>query len=121
MPDTWAYSFSTRIYGMHSFFWSTQNYINHAFSPRDIMKGAHNLKMNPLLKPFYLNWNYHLAHHQFPGVPWVHLSKFLESKKLKDYGTAYLKMWQGPKLTKEPPPKSLDPEFEKYLNTIHNH
>tara|TARA_B100001105_G_scaffold27364_1_gene19225 strand:+ start:1709 stop:2656 length:948 start_codon:yes stop_codon:yes gene_type:complete len=106
------------LYAMHAFSWSSQNYVNHAFSPRDIINGAHNLKLNPLLKPFYLNWNYHLAHHQNPGIPWIHLPKFVETSKVSSYGMAYLKLWKGPRLTTEPAPKSLDSEFELYQSSM---
>ena len=106
------------MYGIHAFSWSSQNYGNHAFSPRDILNGAHNLEMNPVLKPIYLNWNYHLAHHQHPGIPWVHLPKFVESGKTSNYDKAYLQLWKGPRLTTESAPESLDPEYEKYRSRL---
>jgi fatty acid desaturase len=59
-------------YLIHGFVWSSQNYINHAFSPRDIIEGAHNLKVPVWLNIIYLNFNLHLAHHQHPKIPWVH-------------------------------------------------
>ena len=55
-PKAWLIMFS-----IHGFVWSSQNYVNHAFSPRDIINGAHNLKMPLWLNPVYLNFNLHLA------------------------------------------------------------
>ncbi|MGB8192093.1 MAG: fatty acid desaturase, partial [Chitinophagaceae bacterium] len=46
---------------VHGFIWSSQNYVNHAFSPRDIINGAHNLKVPVWLNVVYLNFNIHLA------------------------------------------------------------
>ena len=86
---------------MHRFVWSSQNYVNHAFSPRDIINGAHNLKMPLWLKPIYLNFNMHLAHHQNPHVPWLHLPSFIKSRKggISFYRN-YTRLWKGPQLTK---------------------
>tara|TARA_B100000959_G_C14922503_1_gene600119 strand:- start:49 stop:996 length:948 start_codon:yes stop_codon:yes gene_type:complete len=106
------------LYGIHAISWSSQNYIYHAFAPRDTLNGAHNLGMNPVLKPIYLNINHHLVHHHHPEIPWVHLPKFVESGQTSNYGKAYLQLWKGPRLTTEPAPKSLDPEYEKYLSSL---
>ncbi|MCA1482058.1 fatty acid desaturase, partial [Bradyrhizobium sp. NBAIM08] len=57
------------FYLIHGFVWSSQNYVNHAFSPRDIINGAHNLKIPIWLNIIYLNFNIHLAHHQNPNIP----------------------------------------------------
>ena len=45
-PKAWLIMFA-----IHGFVWSSQNYVNHAFSPRDIINGAHNLKMPLWLYP----------------------------------------------------------------------
>jgi fatty acid desaturase len=76
-----------------------------AFSPRDIVNGAHNLKMPRWMRPFYLNFNLHLAHHQHPHVPWIHLPKIAdpESQRIQFFWN-YLRLWGGPALTREPNP-----------------
>jgi fatty acid desaturase len=85
------------MYLIHGLFWSSQNYVNHAFSPRDIINGAHNLKMPVWLKPVYLNFNIHLAHHQNPKIPWIHLPNFIKKGESRiAFFRNYLRLWKGP-------------------------
>jgi fatty acid desaturase len=94
------------LFVMHGFLWSSQNYVNHAFSPRDIINGAHNLKVPIWLKLVYLNFNLHLAHHQNPKVPWLHLPHFVKNGNGRiSFFRNYLRLWKGPRLTHEPEPK----------------
>ena len=93
------------LFLIHGFVWSSQNYVNHAFSPRDIINGAHNLVMPRWLKFVYLNFNLHLAHHQNPGVPWIHLPHFIPNGPGRiGFFRNYLRLWTGPRLTTEPNP-----------------
>jgi fatty acid desaturase len=92
-------------YLCHAFVWSSQNYVTHAFSPRDIINGAHNLKMPLLVRCLYLNFNIHLAHHQYPKMPWIHLPKCIQpTNKELSFWQIYIKLWLGPELTQEPSP-----------------
>jgi fatty acid desaturase len=94
------------LFVIHGFIWSSQNYVNHAFSPRDIINGAHNLKVPIWLRIVYLNFNLHLAHHQNPKIPWVHLPHFVRNGKGRiSFFKNYLRLWKGPRLTHEPEPK----------------
>jgi fatty acid desaturase len=93
------------LFAIHGFVWSSQNYVNHAFSPRDIINGAHNLKMPIWLKPIYMNFNLHLAHHQNPHIPWIHLPNFVQSLPNRmSFFYNYLRLWSGPRLTREKSP-----------------
>jgi fatty acid desaturase len=99
-PKAWLIMFS-----IHGFVWSSQNYVNHAFSPRDIINGAHNLRMPLWLYPVYLNFNLHLAHHQNPRIPWIHLPRFIENGPGRmSFFRNYLRLWKGPKMTHEKNP-----------------
>jgi fatty acid desaturase len=69
------------LFLIHGLLWSSQNYVNHAFSPRNIINGAHNLKIPLWLKFVYLNFNLHLAHHQNPKIPWIHFPRFIKRRK----------------------------------------
>ena len=100
-PQAWLIMFL-----IHGFVWSSQNYVNHAFSPRDIINGAHNLGMPPWLKPVYLNFNLHLAHHQNPLIPWIHLPRFIASGRGRmSFFRNYVRLWKGPRLSREPNPE----------------
>ena len=94
------------LFAMHGFLWSSQNYVNHAFSPRDIINGAHNLQIPIWLKLIYLNFNLHLAHHQNPKISWIHLPAFIKQGKGRiSFFRNYLRLWKGPRLTEEAEPK----------------
>jgi fatty acid desaturase len=104
----WDFSSWLILYLVHGFVWSSQNYVNHAFSPRHIIEGAHNLKMPGLIKIIYLNFNIHLIHHRHPQIPWIYLPRFLDSRKQRmSFYKNYLRLWKGPRLTEDPSPKPL--------------
>lgn len=93
------------MYLAHGLAWSSQNYVNHAFSPRDIVNGTHNHKLNPIFKYIYLNFNVHKVHHQNPTIPWLHLPGYVQGDEERvSYWKTYLRLWKGPELTHEPSP-----------------
>ena len=105
------------LFAMHGFLWSSQNYVNHAFSPRDIINGAHNLKISSWLKWIYLNFNLHLAHHQNPKIPWIHLPAYVGKGGGRiTFLRNYLRLWKGPRLTHEGSPllhgETIPSEYE---------
>lgn len=101
----WDWSLWIIYYLVHGFVWSSQNYVNHAFSPRNIITGAHNLKIPVWLNFIYLNFNIHLAHHQNPNIPWLHLPSFIKSGKERiSFYKNYIRLWKGPELTKTKSP-----------------
>jgi fatty acid desaturase len=93
------------LFAVHGFAWSSQNYVTHAFSPRHVVNGAHNLKLPQWLTPVYLHFNLHLAHHQHPHVPWVHLPGLVHPSVARiGFLRNYLRLWGGPRPTLEPNP-----------------
>lgn len=90
-------------YACFAFNWSSLQYADHAWSPLDVREGAWNLEVNPVIRAIFLNYHYHLAHHQHPGVPWNHLEKFIEPDAPRpSFLKIYLRMWLGPKPLPEP-------------------
>jgi fatty acid desaturase len=78
--------------------WSSLQYADHAWSPLDVRNGAWNLHVNPLVKALFLNYHYHLAHHQHPSVPWIHLPRFVDGTAPRpSFLATYLQMWRGPR------------------------
>ena len=67
--------------------WGSLQYADHAWSIRDIRNGAWNLKVNSVIHWVFLHYHHHLAHHQHPYIPWIHLHKFVnetdETEQLK--------------------------------------
>ncbi len=97
------------LYLVNGLIWSSQNYVNHAFSQRDIINGAHNLKVPVWLNLIYLNFNLHLAHHQNPQIPWVYLPRFVKTEKGRfSFFINYFRLWSGPRMTKEESPKRIN-------------
>ena len=82
--------------------WSALQYVDHAWSPRDIVNGAWNLKVWPITRAIALNYHFHLAHHRHPWVPWIHLPKFVDPNEPQPtFWSIYFSLWGG---TRPAPP-----------------
>lgn len=96
-------------YWVFSLFWGSLQYADHAFSPRDIRKGAWDLKINPIMRYIFLNYHHHRAHHMYPNVPWFDLAHYIDHDNYRpSFLEIYLRMWKGPVRTDEPAPAKLD-------------
>ncbi len=86
----------------HWFFalhWSALQYVDHAWSPRDVINGAWNLKVLPISRLLALNYHYHLAHHRHPQIPWVYLPKYVDDYELQPtFWSIYSTLWGGVRL-----------------------
>lgn len=60
-------------YGAFALQWSALQYTDHAFSPLNGRDGAWNLAVPGWLRAVFLNYHLHLAHHQYPTLPWTAL------------------------------------------------
>ncbi|MEK7485420.1 MAG: fatty acid desaturase [Planctomycetota bacterium] len=101
------------LFLFHALIWSSQNYVNHAFSPRDILKGAHNHSLGPITRRLYLNFNCHLAHHQYPTISWKYLPHLVEpDPKRISYWKAWLRLWKGPIAVTESSPRGKEEFFQ---------
>lgn len=84
------------------FIWSTLQYIHHYATPRDVQKGALNVRTWRIFDLIWLNHHWHLNHHLSPTVPWIYLPKLQnENAKPVPFWTAYFRQWRGPQFTKE--------------------
>ncbi|MEN9724310.1 MAG: hypothetical protein RJB38_2296 [Pseudomonadota bacterium] len=96
--------------------WGGLQYADHAWSDRDIRQGAWNLRVNRFVQYVFLNYHHHLAHHQFPQVPWIHLHRFVDfSKPRPAFLEIYFRLWKGPTPATQPAPAFYDPELEELL------
>lgn len=96
------------LYACFAFSWSSQNFITHAHSPRHVLNGAYNLSANRLWSLWLLNFNYHLAHHQHPSVPWIHLPRINDERRERpNYLWTWITFWAGPRPATDPPPVPL--------------
>lgn len=83
--------------------WSALQYVHHFGTERDVLKGALNLRTWKWLDALWLHHNWHLRHHQHPTVPWIHLPHIEEGEQepRPHLLPAWLRMWRGPRLTKQ--------------------
>jgi fatty acid desaturase len=92
------------MYAAFGFMWSAMQYVHHFGTERHVTRGARNLFIFRPLDAIWLNHNWHLAHHENPTVPWVHLPRLAQENGPARRGFLpwyYLKMWTGPKKTTE--------------------
>ncbi|MCU7884357.1 MAG: fatty acid desaturase [Candidatus Thiodiazotropha sp. (ex Lucinoma annulata)] len=96
------------FYGAFWVNWSTRQYVSHAFSPRDVMNGAWNLKVSKLMGWIFLNGQWDLVHHKYPELPWQRLPELgSSSTKPISYWKQYFRMWAGPRPNREPAPTAI--------------
>lgn len=85
------------------FLWSALQYAHHYATERDVRSGARNLKSLRWVDLLLLHHNWHLRHHMFPTVPWIHLPHLEQGadEPRSSMVLAYLRMWRGPHFTDE--------------------
>jgi len=60
------------LFAMH---WSALQYVDHAWSARDVAGGAWDLRVPAPVRWLTLNYQLHRAHHTHPAAPWTELPK----------------------------------------------
>ena len=88
------------LVGVFGVSWSSMQYMHHYDTPRDVHKGARNLRTFRWLDALWLNHNWHQRHHEQPQVPWIYLP-LLESGPVaprESMWRAWRNQWHGPKL-----------------------
>jgi fatty acid desaturase len=93
------------LYACFSFNWSTRQYIAHAFTKRDVIEGAWNLRHNWLMSWVLLHGEYDLTHHRHPEVSWIYLPRLTPPDEPRlSYFKQYWRQWLGPRPVAEPAP-----------------
>ena len=105
-------------YWSFALLWCSVQYATHAWSPRDIRNGAWNLQVSALTRALFLNYHYHLAHHQHPAAPWNALPELIDhSLPRPSWARIYWSLWLGPRRTSEPDPGKPSQELEQELES----
>jgi fatty acid desaturase len=91
------------MYAAFGFMWSAMQYVHHYGTERHVTRGARNLWIFGPVDALWLNHNWHLAHHEHPTVPWIHLPDLAPEpeRRRRFLPWEYLKMWKGPRRTDE--------------------
>lgn len=81
------------FFAMH---WSALQYVDHAWSPRDVINGAWNLRVHPIFRLIALNYYCHLTHHQKPLIPWIYLPSLTKNDAQNPtFWEMYFSLWKG--------------------------
>jgi fatty acid desaturase len=76
--------------------WSVLQYADHAWSARDVLSGAWNLRVLTPFRWIALNYHYHLAHHQHPNIPWYELPRWVDPHVAQpSFWRVYFSLWKG--------------------------
>lgn len=95
------------LYACFSFNWSTRQYIGHAFSKRDLIEGAWNLRHNRFMSAVLLHGEHDLSHHRHPEVSWLYLPRLTPpGEDRPGYLKQYWRQWLGPRPATEPEPNA---------------
>lgn len=90
------------------FNWSTRQYVTHAFSERDVMNGAHNLRVSRVIGWILLNGQWDLVHHNHPQARWQTLPELGRTSRAPiSYWKQYFKQWLGPRPNPQPAPTAI--------------
>lgn len=81
------------LFALH---WSALQYVDHAWSARDVVNGAWNLKVSAPARWLALNYHFHLAHHQHPQANWMELPQLVDQKTFNpSFWQIYRSLWKG--------------------------
>jgi fatty acid desaturase len=97
------------LYACFAVNWSTRQYVGHAFTRRNVVEGAWNLRHNRLMSLILLHGEYDLNHHRRPDVSWYYLPRLCQQgdPARRSYLLQYLRLWLGPRPNRELAPESL--------------
>jgi fatty acid desaturase len=96
------------LYACFSVNWSTRQYVGHAFTRRDVVEGAWNLRHNRVMTWVLLHGEWDLNHHRRPDVPWYYLPRLSRPDAPRPgYARQYWRQWLGPRPAAEPAPETL--------------
>jgi fatty acid desaturase len=93
----WAFDFHWQpwllahwLFALH---WSALQYVDHAWSARDVAGGAWDLRVPAPLRWLSLNYQLHRAHHTHPSAPWTQLPK-LATHDGPSFWRIYTSLWR---------------------------
>lgn len=99
--------------------WCSVQYTDHAWSRRDVIEGAWNLRRWRLTEALFLYYNLHLAHHREPHLPWTALpSRVRPEDAAPTFWSIYSRLWLGPRPAPPGPGPSPLPTTELPEGTL---
>jgi len=84
-------------YGFSAINWSTRQFVEHAYTSRDVIEGSLNLRHFRWMSAVLLHRELDLNHHRYPSVPWCYLPCLGgPGEQRRRYLAQYFRMWRGP-------------------------
>lgn len=80
------------LFAMH---WSALQYVDHAWSARDVVHGAWDLRVPAPVRWLALNYHFHLAHHRQPGARWTELPALATRAGQPSFWQVYCSLWRN--------------------------
>tara|TARA_B100000787_G_scaffold149538_1_gene121581 strand:+ start:3403 stop:4338 length:936 start_codon:yes stop_codon:yes gene_type:complete len=93
----WDWMILVVCYAIFAFSWSSLQWIYHIGTPLHPIEGAYNLRLPRWIRLLFLNFNYNLTHHRYPGVPWYDLYKVSNQKETQPLWYRYIRVFLPPK------------------------
>ena len=82
--------------GAFGLYWSALQYVIHAWSARDVRRGAWNLSGLALFQWLQLNYTCHRVHHEQPELPWYRLPAQVPAGDVRpSFWRIYASLWRG--------------------------
>lgn len=75
--------------------WSALQYVDHAWSARDVAGGAWDLRVSTPMRWIALNYHLHRAHHRYPGATWIQLPGLAERVGQPSFWQIYWSLWRN--------------------------
>lgn len=83
-------------YGAFALHWSALQLVYHAWSARDVIEGAWNLRVSKPARWLALNYHCHLTHHRYSRLPWLYLQRLTqEDSNQPGFWKIYFSLWRG--------------------------
>jgi fatty acid desaturase len=90
---TWqGWLLSHWLFALH---WSALQYVDHAWSARDVVNGAWDLQVSAPARWLALNYHCHLAHHRHPRSPWTTLPSLATQENQPTFWQVYWSLWRN--------------------------
>lgn len=92
----WDWRVVALLYAGFAFSWSSLQWVYHMRTPLDRIEGAYNLRAPAVVRLLFLNFNYNLAHHRQPNLPWQLMFAVADPAETQPLWYRYLLVFKCP-------------------------
>jgi len=92
----WDWRVVAVLYAAFAFSWSSLQWVYHMRTPLDRIEGAYDLRAPAVVRLLFLNFNYNLAHHRQPNLPWQAMHGVVDPRETQPLWYRYLLVFRCP-------------------------